>query len=145
MTSVILRGDLVISLRCLRPCVPSTGGERGGGSGSSDYGSVYGRGNRGVGRGRGRGGRGSRGGPRDRGYRSCGPRVVVEAGPAIVEAGPAAVEVGSHHLALPTLSSGRTSPLPAEHIEATGIKRQQYGNAGRTIRLRNGYAEVKLD
>ncbi len=144
MTSVILRGDLVISLRCLRPCVPSTGGERGGGSGSSDYGSVYGRGNRGVGRGR--------GGPRDRGYRSCGPRVVVEAspagveaGPAIVEAGPAAVEVGSHHLALPTLSSGRTSPLPAEHIEATGIKRQQYGNAGRTIRLRNGYAEVKLD
>ncbi len=81
--------------------MPSTGGERGGGSGSSDYGSVYGRGNRGVGRGR--------GGPRDRGYRSCGP------------------------------------PLPAEHIEATGIKRQQYGNAGRTIRLRNGYAEVKLD
>jgi hypothetical protein len=139
-----------------------------------DRGRDRGRGNRGASRGRGRGDRGAlrdgadRGGLRGRGSRSRGRGVVVGAGPAIVEAGgaifeadPAAVEAptvveaggdvveaGSYPLltqAFPTLSSGRTGLLPAEHIEAIGVKRRKYGNAGRVIKLRSNHVEVKLD
>jgi hypothetical protein len=48
-------------------------------------------------------------------------------------------------LTLPTLSSGRTGPLPAEHTMATGVRRRKYGNAGRIIKLRSNHVEVKLD
>jgi hypothetical protein len=64
----------------------------------------------------------------------------------LVEAGGDAVEAGSYPLlSLPTLSSSRTGPLPAEHIEATGVKRRKYGDAGRVIKLRSNHVEVKLD
>jgi hypothetical protein len=69
---------------------------------------------------------------------------MVEADPSVIEAGAAAVEAGSHPLILSTLSSGRTGPVPAEHIAATGVKRRQYGNARRSIRLRC-HIEVELD
>lgn len=131
------------------------GSERGGGPGGSEY----------RGRGRGRGfsrGRGDRGGPRGgsdrggsrgRGNRSRGDSFIVETGAATVEtagaavgAGDTAIEAGGHHLPMfPTLSAGRTAPLPAEHIQATGEKRKQYGNAGRVIKLRSNHVEVKLD
>ena len=137
------------------------GSERGGGPGGSDYGYGRGRGNRGAGRGRGRGYRGGprggadRGLPRGRGNRSRGrgveaPAVVetgaaaIEVGGAVVEASGTAVEAGPL-LSRPTLSSGRTGPLPAEHIEATGVKRRKYGNAGRLIKLCSNHVEVKLD
>ena len=70
----------------------------------------------------------------------------VEVGAATVGAGGDVVEAGSDPLlSLPTLSSGRTGPLPAEHIKATGVKRRKYGNAGRVIKLRSNHVEVKLD
>ena len=151
------------------------GSEYGGGSerssvpGGSDYGSGLGRGNRGADRGRGRGYRGAphggveRGWPCGRGNRGRGRGVAgeassvieapaVEAGGAIVEAGAIAdaggdvAEAGSYPLlALPTLSSVRTGPLPAEHVEATGVKRRKYGNAGRVVKLRSNHVEVKFD
>jgi hypothetical protein len=31
------------------------------------------------------------------------------------------------------------------YIEATGVKRRKYGNAGRVIKLRSNHVEVKLD
>jgi hypothetical protein len=56
------------------------------------------------------------------------------------------VQAGTYPLlALPTLSSGRTGPLLAEHIEATGVKRRKYVNTGRVIKLRSNHVEVKLD
>jgi hypothetical protein len=39
--------------------------------------------------------------------------------------------------------SDRSSP--SEYIEATGIKRREYGNAGRVIKLCSNHVEVKLD
>ena len=56
------------------------------------------------------------------------------------------VEAGTHPLlTLPTLSSGRTGPLLAEHIEATGVKGRKYVNTGRVIKFRSNHVEVKLD
>jgi len=70
---------------------------------------------------------------------------VVEAGAANVEAVGDVVEAGSYPLlTLPTLSSGRTGPLPAEHIKAIGVKRRKYGNKGKVIKLRSNHVEVKL-
>jgi len=76
-----------------------------------------------------------------------GASAVVEAGGAVIEAGDdMIVEAGGHALlTLPTLSSGRTGPLPAGPTEATGVKRRGFGNAGRTIKLRSNHVEVKLD
>jgi hypothetical protein len=83
----------------------------------------------------------------------AGPSVVVEADPAVVVeadtadvgAGAATVEAGGHFLTLPTLSRGRTGPLPAEHTAATGVRRRQYGNAGRSIKLISNHFEFKFD
>jgi hypothetical protein len=70
----------------------------------------------------------------------------VEAGGAVVEAGGDVVEAGSYPLlSLPTLSSGRTGPLPAEQTRAIGVRRRKYGNAGRFIKLCSNHVEVKLD
>lgn len=120
------------------------GSERGGGRGGSDRGNGRGRGN-GFGRGRGDGGGprggGDRGGPRGGGGRGRG-----RGRGAFVEPGGAAVAAGGHPLpVMPTLSSGRTGPLPVDHIQAIGVKRQQYGNAGELIKLRSNHVEVKLD
>ena len=128
------------------------GSERGGGPGSSDYGR--GRGNLEAGRGLGRGYHGApsggadRGGPRGRGIRGRGRGVVVETSSSPITVSPA-VEVGGDLVeagsSLPTYSNGRTDLLPAEHVEATGVKRRKFGNAGRVIRLRSNHIEVKLD
>jgi eukaryotic translation initiation factor 2C len=42
------------------------------------------------------------------------------------------------------LSAGRTGPLPAEHVQAIGVKRRGYGNAGKLVRLRSNHIEVNL-
>jgi hypothetical protein len=69
-----------------------------------------------------------------------------KAGTATVDVGRDVVEGGSNPLlTLSALSSRRTGPLPAEHIEATGVKRRKYGNAGRIVKLRSNHVEVKLD
>jgi hypothetical protein len=126
------------------------GSERGGGP--SDYGYGLGRGNPGAGRGRARGYRAAphggidHGGFRGRGHPSRGRGVVVEASSPAVGVGGDIVEAGSNPtFTLPTLSSGRTGPLPAEHVEATGVRRREYGAAGRVIKLRSNHVEVKLD
>jgi hypothetical protein len=134
------------------------GSEYGGGSergGGSEYGYGRGRaGSPGAGRGLARGYRGvpyggaDRGAPRGRGSLGRGRGVLVEASSPTIEA--PAVEVGgdvveASLLALPTLSSGRTGPLPAEHVEATGVKRPKPGNRGKVIRVRSNHVEVKLD
>ena len=135
------------------------GSERGGSPRSSDYGYGRGLGSRGPGRGHGRGYRGAsqvsadHGGPRGRlgGNRGRGRGVVFEAASPIteapaVEAGDDVVEEGSYPLfTLPTPSSSRTGPLPAQHVEATGVKRRKYGNDGKVIKLRSNHVEVKLD
>jgi hypothetical protein len=118
--------------------------ERSGGPSGSLYGHVRYRGIRGAGRGH-RGGSDS-GGPRGRSNRGRGSGVAVEASAAAVEPGVDVVEAGGYPpLALPTLSMGRTGPLPAEHVEATGLKRRKFGNAGRVVKLRSNHVEVKLD
>ena len=126
--------------------------ERGGGPGGSDYNYGRNRGNRGFGVGGPRGGS-DRGRSRGRGNRGRGHSFVAETDAATVEtdgaavgAGDTTIEAGSHHLPIfPTLSAGQTGALPAEHIQATGEKRKQYGNAGRVIKLRSNHVEVKLD
>lgn len=137
------------------------GGERGGGRGGTDRGNGRGRGgtDRGDGRGRGNRGRGrgrgdrggprggaDRGGPRGGGGRGRGRGAIIDAGGAVVEAGGAIVETSGYPLPVnPTLFSGRTGPLPAEHIQAIGVKRRQYGNAGKVIKLRSNHVEVQLN
>jgi hypothetical protein len=129
------------------------GDERGGCPSGSEYGNGRGRGSPGAGRGRARSYRGvprggaDRGAPRGRGNRGGERGVVVEASSPIIEAPAGDVaEAGSYPLfTLPTLSSGRTGPLPAEHVKATGVKRQDPGTAGRVIKLRSNHVEVKLD
>jgi hypothetical protein len=139
------------------------GGSERGGPGDSDYGFGRGRGNRGAGRGSGRGYRGGPRGGADRGWHrgrgshslghSRGRGVVVAAGAATVEAGGAVVgaggdvgEAGSDPLlSFPTLSPGRTGPLPAEHTKATGVKRRKYGNDGELIKLCSNHLKVELD
>ena len=129
------------------------GGERGGGRGGSERGRGRGGSDRGNGRGRGNGfgrGRGDGGGPRggaDRGGpRGGGGRGRGRGRGAYVEPGGAIVGAGGHPLpVMPTLSSGRTGPLPVDHIQAIGVKRRQYGNAGELIKLRSNHVEVKLD
>lgn len=127
------------------------GSERGGGPGGSDHG--YGRGgNRGFRVGGPRGGS-DRERSRGRGNRGRGHSLVAETGAATVEtagatvgAGDTTIEAGGHDLPIfPTLSAGRTGQLPAEHVQSTGEKRKQYGNAGRAIKLRSNHVEVKLD
>ena len=108
------------------------GGERGG-SGGSDRGDSRGRGNWG---GRGRGG--PRGGADRGGFRGGGGRGRGRGAGGAVEAG------GLPLPDIPQLSAGRTGPLPADHIQAIGVKRQQYGNAGRFIKLRSNHIEVEL-
>lgn len=151
------------------------GSERGGPGGSDySYGRGRGNRGAGHGRGRGYRG-GSRGGAdrgwqRGRGSRSRGRGVVVEDGAATAEAPPSSavdtgpvnvepeaggavigtggdvVEAGSYPLLThPTLSSGPTGPLPAEHVEATGVRRRKYGNAGRHCKLVSNHLKVILN
>jgi hypothetical protein len=145
---------------CGRGASEFGGSERVVGLGGSEYEYSCGHGNRGASpsRGRGRGYRGispggaDPGGFRGRGNRSRGRGVVVEA-PAVVGAGSApadvavdVVEAGSYPLLTPpTLSSGRTGPLPAQHTMATGVKRRKYRNAGRIIKSRSNHVVVELD
>ena len=129
-------------------------GDRGGPRDGADRGGLRGRVSRS--RSRGRGVVVEAGGAiAEAGFAIVEAPAVVEAGaataepsPAVVEAGGDVVEAGSYPLstqALPTLSIGRTGPLPAAHIEATGVRRRKYGNAGRLIKLRSNHVEVKLD
>ena len=125
------------------------GGERGGGRGGRGRGSERGgRGgdDRSDGRGRGNWGGRSRGGPRggaDRGGFRGGGGGGRGRGADVEASG--AIEAGGLPLPnIPQLSAGRTGPLPADHIQAIGVKRRQYGNAGRWVKLRSNHIEIKL-
>ena len=119
------------------------GSERGGGRGGSDRGDSRGRGNLG---GRGRGGPGGWGPGGDRGgFRGGGGRGRGRGRGAVVEAGGPIGAGGQPLPIIPQLSAGQTGPLPADHVQAIGVKRQQYGNAGRLIKLRSNHIEIKLN
>ena len=102
------------------------GGDRGGFRGGGDRGDFRGGGERGRGRGRGRGERGGGRGGGDRGFGRGG-----------------AFPAGPPH-AGPPLSVGQPS-LPAAHVEATGVRRPGFGNAGTPIRLYSNHVEVQLN